>query len=130
MLKGLFSVIFALLLGGQALAQAIVAATTNSSVTITTGNTYQNVLAAVTTNQQRRSLTIENNNTTATDNCWIAFGTRLSNGSQITAANATKAESILLAPGGSYTRYYPYIPNDLIVGTCVSNGNSIYVDVQ
>lgn len=106
--------------------------TVNSFVTITTGNTYQNVLAAnpTTDKNKRKSLTIQNNNTTSTDNCWIAFGTRAVGGTQVTAANAVKGESILLIPGQSFTRYYPYIPSDLIVGTCVSNGNTLYVDVQ
>lgn len=105
--------------------------TVNNSVTIATGNTFQNVLAAnpSTEKNKRKSLTIENNNTTSTDNCWIAFGTR-ANGTPITAGVATKGESILLAPGQAYTRYYPYIPSDLIVGTCVTSSNTLYVDVQ
>jgi hypothetical protein len=94
------------------------AATTNGSATITAGNTFQKVLSAAVYPAGRRSLTIENNN--AADNCWIAFGIG------ITAANATKAESILLLPGGSYTRYAPFIPSDEIEATCASNSDTLY----
>ena len=103
------------------------AVTTNGSVVITTGSIFQTVLAAVTVNPVnpiRHSLTIQNNNTTSTDNCWITFGTG------ITAGTATKAKSIILAPGQAYTRYWPYIPSDEIEGTCTTTGNSLYVDTQ
>jgi hypothetical protein len=103
------------------------AVTTNGSVVIATGSTFQTVLAAVTVNPVnpiRHSLTIQNNNTTSTDNCWITFGTG------ITAGTATKAKSIILAPGQAYTRYWPYIPSDEIEGTCTTTGNSLYVDTQ
>jgi hypothetical protein len=99
--------------------------TTNGAVVITTGNTFQTVLAASTLNN-RRSLTIQNNN--ASDSCWITFGTF--SGTTITAANATKGRSILLLAGGSFTRYYPYIPSDEIEATCASNSDALYVDVQ
>lgn len=106
--------------------------TANHSRSITTGNTYQLIQARDNT---RRSLTIENNN--ATDNCFVnvdgtvvAGNTTSTNvtvdGNTITAAKA----SILLIPGGSYTRYYPYVPDGPIVATCASNGDSIYVDMQ
>lgn len=91
------------------------AATTNRSVTITLGNTFQTILSA----QERISLTIQNNLTT-TDNCWIFIGT----------AVATKGTSILLGPGVSYTRYYPFIPNDAIQATCASTNDTLYVDTQ
>jgi hypothetical protein len=106
--------------------QPSTAPTINRSAVIVTGNTFQTVLASVTLNN-RRSLTIENNN--ATDSCWISFGT-LANGTVITAANATKNNSILLLAGGSYTRYYPYIPSDEIEATCASNSDPLYIDVQ
>jgi hypothetical protein len=103
--------------------------TINRSVTIVTGNTFQQVLAATanTTDSNRKSLTIQNNQT-STDNCWIAFGSVA--GVAITAGNATKAESILLAPGGSYQRYSPYVPSDAIIATCASNGDTLYIDTQ
>src|SRR4051812_23378916 len=77
----------------RAAAQTVPAATTNASAVIATGNTFQTILAALgPAPAQRRSLTIENNN--ATDSCWVFIG----------AGAATKGTSILLLPGGSYTR--------------------------
>jgi hypothetical protein len=105
-------------IAGAAFAQSTVAQTTNSSATIVTGNTFQTVLAAVTQNNQRRSLTIENNN--ATDSCWVFIG----------SAVAAKGTSILLLPGGSYTRYQPYVPADAIQATCTSTNDTLYVDIQ
>ncbi len=97
--------------------------TVNGSVVIATGNTFQTVLAA---NNKRRSLTIVNNN--ASDSCWITFGSF--GGTTITAGNATKGRSILLLAGGSFTRYYPYIPSDEIEATCVTTSDTLYVDLQ
>lgn len=110
------SLFFALSCMG-ALAQTV-AQTTNSSVVIATGNTFQTVLAAVTNTNQRRSLTIENNN--ASDSCWLFIG----------AGAATKGTSILLTSGGSYTRYYPYVPSDAIQATCATTSDTLYIDVQ
>lgn len=101
-----------------ALAQSTVAQTTNCSVVITAGNTFQTVLAAVTQNNQRRSLTIANNN--ATDSCWLFVG----------GGSATKGTSIPLLPGGSYTRYFPYIPSDALQATCATTSSTLYCDVQ
>ena len=99
--------------------------TVNSSAVITTGNTFQTVLASnlgATTAQggplQRQALTIQNNN--ASDTCWLFIG----------AASATKATSILLLPGGSYTRYWPFVPSDAIQATCATTSDSLYVDFQ
>jgi hypothetical protein len=89
--------------------------TTNASASIATGNTFQTVLAA---SDNRRSLTIQNNN--ATDSCWVFVG----------SGSATKATSILLLAGGSYTRYYPYIPADVIQATCATTADTLYVDTQ
>ena len=99
---------------------------------ITTGLTFQVLLAAVST---RLSITIQNNN--AADACniivggpWAAADTtstaRTINGISLTGAQA----SIALAAGQSYTRYYPLVPNDQILGTCTTTGDSIYVDTQ
>lgn len=93
--------------------------TLNGSVTIAVGNTFQTVLAAATLNN-RRSLTIQNNN--ATDSCWIVIGGAL--------GSATKSIAILLLAGGSYARYYPYVPSDAIHATCASNADTLYVDTQ
>lgn len=103
-------------------------ATRNSSATITTGNTFQTVLASnFGTSIQRQALTIENNNTS--DSCWIAFG-KTAGGTVITAANATKAESILLQAGGAFTRYWPFVPSDEIEATCAANNDTLYIDNQ
>lgn len=115
----LVAIAFLIGLSGAALAQTV-AATTNSSAVIATGNTFQSVLAAVAAPPAtRRSLTIQNNN--ATDSCWVFVGA---------TASATKGTSILLLPGGSYTRYSPYIPSDNIAGTCATTSDTLYVDTQ
>jgi len=67
----------------------------------------------------RRSLTIQNNN--ISDNCWLFIGAN---------ASATKGTSILLTPGQSYTRYYPYIPSDNISATCATTNDTLYIDTQ
>lgn len=90
------------------------AGTVNSSVVITTGNTFQTILAA----RNRQSLTIQNNN--ASDSCWVFVG----------AGSATKGTSILLLAGGSYTRYWPFIPNDAIQATCATSNDTMYIDTQ
>lgn len=117
-MKRLLAVLFALCVAGPAFAQTV-APTTNSSTTIATGNTFQTLLAAITSNSQRRSLTVQNNNTNG-DNCWLFIG----------AGGAAKATSILLGQGGSYQRYYPYVPNDVIQATCTTTADTIYVDLQ
>jgi hypothetical protein len=94
------------------------AATTNGSATIITGNTFQTVLGAIANNTPRRSLTIENNNTS--DSCWLYVG----------SGSATKALSMLLLPGGSYVRYYPYVPSDAIQATCATSNDTLYLDTQ
>jgi hypothetical protein len=94
-------------------------ATLNTATTITTGNTFQQILPSILgTSTQRQALTIENNN--ASDNCWLFIG----------SGTATKAISILLLPGGSYTRYWPYVPSDALQATCASNSDTLYVDNQ
>lgn len=98
---------------------AINRATKNVSVVITTGSTFQTVLTSIFgTGIQRQALTIENNN--ATDNCSLFIG----------AGSATAATSILLLPGGSYTRYWPYVPSDAFQATCATSSDTLYIDVQ
>lgn len=99
-----------------ALAQSYPANTLNGSVVITVGNTFQVALAA----GVRRSLTIQNN--TASDSCWVYIG----------AGSATKAASIILdtTHGTSYTRYFPYVPDDVIQVTCATTSDTVYVDTQ
>ena len=117
MMKRLAACLLALCLAGPAFAQTV-AQTTNSSAVIAAGNTFQTVLAAITSTNQRRSLSIQNNN--ATDSCWLFVG----------AGAATKGTAILLLAGGSYTRYYPYVPSDAIQATCASTSDTLYVDFQ
>ena len=102
----------------SAFSQAVPAVTTNGSVVIVTGNTFQKVLAAGT----RRSLTIQNNN--ASDVCWLQFGVG------VTSGNATKGKSIMLTAGLSFTRYFPFVPNDEIEATCATSADTLYVDTQ
>ena len=108
-----------LFLAGYARAQSSNANTTNWSLSITTGGAFQTVLASVAQNAQRRSLTIQNNNTAPT-NCWVYIG----------SGPAALATSILLTSGGSYSRFYPWVPNDQIQATCTTAGNTLYVDTQ
>jgi hypothetical protein len=93
--------------------------TVNASVVIATGNTFQQVLAAATKATKRNSLTIQNNN--ATDACWVYVGP---------TASATKGTALQLAAGQSYTRYYPYVPSDVIAATCATTSDTLYVDTQ
>jgi len=93
--------------------------TVNTPTTIATGNTFQQILPSIAgTSTQRQALTIENNN--ASDNCWLFIG----------SGTATKAISMILLPGGSYTRYWPYVPSDAFQATCASNSDTLYVDNQ
>ena len=93
--------------------------TLNVSVVITTGGTFQTVLTSILgTSTQRQALTIENNN--ATDSCNLFIG----------AGSAAAGTSILLLPGGSYTRYWPYVPSDTFQATCTNTSDTLYIDVQ
>jgi pectate lyase len=89
--------------------------TVNGSAIIATGNTFQQVLAA---NSNRASITIENNN--ASDSCWVT----------VDGGSASKGVAILLLAGGSYQRYFPYVPSGAIQATCASNSDTLYVDTQ
>lgn len=111
--------IFLLASIGLAIAQTSLATTTVTPAVVTTGNTFQTFLPAASPLQpsSRRALIIQNNNTTATDFCWVFFGT----------ATAAKGTSYLLAPGQAYERYYPYVPSDAIQATCVSNNNTLFI---
>lgn len=94
-------------------------ATTNTPVTISNGNAFQTILSALTAGNIRRSITVQNNNTN-TDSCWLFIG----------SGAATKGTSILLAPGGSYQRYYPYVPSDAFQATCTTTNDTMYLDIQ
>ena len=106
----------------------------NDSISVTTGLTYQSIALA---DNNRLMVEIQNNNTN-TDNCWInvdgtvasgnttASSVTNSKGVTITAAKA----SIVLQPGEAYTRYFPHVPLGPIVGTCTTNGDSIYAGIH
>jgi hypothetical protein len=137
---------------GQAQYRALI----NNSKTVTLGLTYQTLLSSIqgaTPNSgasgaaglsqttQRQSLEIENNNVSGTDTCYIIIGSTFTLPSPVTTsstvtstisgATMTAAQaSITLGVGASYTRYWPYVPPDQIIGTCTTTGDSIYVDVQ
>lgn len=117
--------------------------TLNQSVKITAGLTYQNVLPTnIATNangtpEVRNALTIQNNN--ASDSCYLIIGTvAVTPGTTTTSSNLAIAgatitaqqASILLQAGGSYQRYWPYVPSDAIYGTCATTGDSLYIDVN
>jgi hypothetical protein len=138
MLMRLLAVICAVFLTVlPATAQVTPAATTNNSVKITTGATFQSILTAIPAPPTpRRSLTIENNNING-DNCWInvdgsvvAGNTSSSTVTINSVAMSAATVSMLLAQGGSYARYFPYIPSGPVVGTCTGTNDTIYVDVQ
>ncbi len=114
----LLSTCAALAQGQVVRGQAQRLATTNSSVSITTGNTFQTITLPTPSNGLQ-SLTIQNNNTNG-DNCWVFIG----------SAAPTAAASIILGAGGSYTRYWPYIPSDVLKATCATTADTLYVDTQ
>ena len=96
--------------------------TVNASISITIGGTFQaiaglpNILGTQTV---RNAVSIQNNNIN-TDNCWLFIG----------SGTATEATSIILGPGGSYTRYWPYVPSDAFQATCATTSDTLYVDYQ
>jgi hypothetical protein len=105
----------------------------NASLTIATGLTFQ-VLRPAT--QNYNSLTVQNNMTT-TDNCWVEptglVTAGMTTASTVVTGNGTvtaQQASILLTPGGSFQRYYPYLPKGAITVTCTNSGDSVYVDWQ
>lgn len=98
--------------------------TINRSVSIASGTVFQAILSK----GSYKSITIQNNNTN-TDNCWITFGTT-TGGTLITAGNATVGESIILAPGQGYSRFFPSILFDEVEATCTNTNDTLYVDTQ
>jgi hypothetical protein len=107
--------------------------TLNYSQKITLGATYQTLRPA----ENRWSITVQNNN--ASDACYVFIGgTQITPGTTTTATTITVngvsmtagQASIALSSGASWARYAPYIPNDVIYGTCATTGDSIYVDIQ
>jgi hypothetical protein len=88
-------------------------------VTIATGNTFQQVIGPNDSASERRALIIKNNNTNG-DTCWVFFGD----------AKASKEESVILASGGSYVRYWPFVSSGAMLATCASTSDTLYVEVK
>ncbi len=146
----MFGVCLGLLASGAALAQGIPDAgvpvnrsTINLSAKMTATLQYQQVLPNILgTSTPRQALTIQNNN--ASDSCYLVIGQiPLAGVAQITNGVATTASitvngvsvtaiqaSILLTAGGSYNRYWPYVPSDAIYAACANSGDSLYVETQ
>jgi hypothetical protein len=111
--------------------------TANMSIKITTGGTFQQVAPL---KQSMQSLTIQNNNPMAgAEMCYLDVSGAIPLGATLggapagvgTPAPATwQGASVLLPPGASYTRYYPYIPQGPIVATCTTSNDTLYVDWQ
>lgn len=138
---------------GQAANNPVIQApTTPLSTTITTGLTYQLILPAQTIVEPplpgaRHSLTIQNNNVSAgalsSDLCYLivansALAAQITPGTTTTSSNVTVSgktitaaqASVVLSGGGSFQRYFPYIPSDAIYGTCATTADTLYVDTQ
>jgi len=88
-------------------------------VTIATGNKFQQIVPPNKGDAERRTLTIQNNGSNG-DNCWIYVG----------SDRASKDNSMVLAPGKSYTRYWPFVPSDAIQATCASGSDTLYVEYK
>jgi hypothetical protein len=88
-------------------------------VTIATGNAFQQVIGSNGSAMERHALIIKNNNANG-DTCWVFFG----------VAKASKEESVVLASGGSYVRYWPFVSSDAMLATCASTSDTLYVEVK
>lgn len=95
-------------------------APTKDLVTIVTGNKFQQILPENSTGKDRRALLIENKNTNG-DSCWVFVGT----------GKASKEESDqVVASGGEYVKYWPFVPSDAIQVTCASSSDALSVEYQ
>jgi hypothetical protein len=112
---GVASLAMALLLGSTAFAQTP-PASTKKVVTINTANKFQQVLAGGTT---LRMLRIGNNNNDR-DSCWVFVG----------SGPASKEGSYAVLPGKEYLRYPPFVPSDVIQGTCASSSDTLDVEYR
>lgn len=114
--------------------------TTPMPAVITAGGTYQVLFPATT---QHRSMTMENNNVGGSDTCYLLIGgpwqvgdtlatsraVSTGNGGAGVTLTAAKA-SYTIAVNAAYTRYYPITPNDQVLVTCTTTGDSAVADVQ
>ena len=98
--------------------------TVNGSTTLTTSGVFVQILSSNTaSNIVRQALTIENNNPALS--CYLFIGQNTN-----ASVSATTSTGMLLLPGGSYTRYWPYVPSDSIWATCLGTNGTVYVEVQ
>ena len=88
-------------------------------VTISAGNKFQQIVPNNNTGTDRRALTIQNNASNG-DNCWVYVGSN----------KPSKDGSVVLAPGKSYDRYWPFVPSDAIQATCASSSDNLYVEFK
>jgi len=88
---------------------------TSNAVTIAVANKFQQVVPA--TDTKRRALTIQNK---SSDSCWVYVG----------SDKASKENSIALAAGEKYVRYWPLAPSDTIQATCASSSDTLLVEYQ
>ena len=110
--------IVSILLGSRTFAQTPAPQEpTGNLVTIVAENKFQQVVPA--TGTKRQALTIKNNNTN-NDSCWVFIG----------GGRASKENSIVLDPGGSYIRYWPFASSDAIQATCASSSDTLDVEYQ
>jgi hypothetical protein len=103
----------------QTTAQIPINPSDDNLVTIATGNTFQQVIGSNGNVTERRALIIKNNNPNG-DTCWVFFGD----------AKASKEESVILAAGSSYVRYWPFVSSDAMLATCASTSDTLYVEVK
>ena len=107
-----------ILLGSRSFAQTTTPQEpTGSAVTIEIANKFQQVVPA--TGAKRKALTIKNNNTN-NDSCWVFIG----------SGRASKDDSVVLAPGATYVRYWPFASSDAIQATCASSSDTLLVEYQ
>jgi len=119
---GVALAIATILLGSTAFAQSQTPAPQPESgnlVTIATGNKFQQIVPSNSTGTDRWALTIQNNASNG-DNCWVYVG----------SDKASKDGSVVLAPGKSYDRYWPFVPSDTIQATCASSSDNLYVEYK
>ena len=108
--------IASMLLGWRAFAQTTTPQEpTSSSVTIAIANKFQQVVPD--TDTKRRALTIQNKNS---DSCWVYVG----------SDKASKENSIALASGEKFVRYWPLAPSGAIQATCASSSDTLLVEYQ
>lgn len=119
---GVALAIATILLGSTAFAQSETPSPQTGAgnlVTIATGNKFQQIVPSNNTGEDRRALTIQNNASNG-DNCWVYVG----------SDKPSKDGSIVLTPGKSYDRYWPFVPSDTIQATCASSSDNLYVEYK